>query len=175
MTNSIKFSLIALIMTFAACAQRDGGDTGGGGKTIDPPAESKTWACRSGVDAEGQSYQEFNPVYLKDGSDASAYIVGDAPQEGIVDWFWGTYVKAAKDSGSGWYRYDLVGPEGSVFVLSFADHVDTVGTDASAWAQYGDQYTAAIVGPFRWTANAGSGTYGCSGIVHPGKLATPRS
>jgi len=36
-------------------------DTDGGADlTVDPPAESASWACRSGVDAEGNDYMEFN-------------------------------------------------------------------------------------------------------------------
>ena len=107
--KTFSFLVLALTLSFG-CAQRGedddvdpGMDAGSGDdKQIDPPAESTSWPCRSGVDAEGDSYLEFRPGYLNNGAEATAYIVGDASGEGIVGYFTGAYVTASKDAGSNW-------------------------------------------------------------------------
>ncbi len=72
--KSISFLAIAITLA-VGCAQRGddtgtdaGSGSGSGGKQIDPPAESASWPCRSGVDAEGDSYLEFRPGYLNNGA-----------------------------------------------------------------------------------------------------------
>jgi hypothetical protein len=137
-----------------------------------PPAESTSWPCRSGVDASGDSYLEFRPGYLNNGAEASAFIVGQAPGEGIVGYFTGSYVQVSKDTGSGWYRYMLTGPTGSEWVLTYARCVDTTGGNASCWAQYGSNLPATSAGPYRW--NSSGNSYACKGKVGPaGKPAVP--
>src|SRR5690242_11188270 len=172
----MKKIMFVCALALAACTTVDGSggtDPGpdGGGMQIDPPADSTTWACRSGVDAAGHDYMEFRPAYLNGGSMATAYIVGDAPGEGIVGYFNGSYVTESKDSGSSWYRYDLVGPDGSTFVLTYASCVDKQGTNADCWAQYGSGLSADVAGPFRW--NSSGTSYACKGTRHVGQLATP--
>ena len=175
--KSISFLVLALTLA-VGCAQRGdetepGMDAGsGGGKQIDPPAESTSWACRSGVDAEGVSYMEFRPGYLNNGAEATAYIVGQAPGEGIVGYFTGSYVQESKDSGSGWYRYDLTGPEGSEWVLTYARCEDKTGLNSACWAQYGLACKSGSGGPFCW--NSSGDSYACKGKVGAaGKPAVP--
>lgn len=179
--KSLSFLVLALVLS-VGCAQRgdDGGDDdpmpdagGGTDLTVDPPAESGTWACRSGVDAEGVTYLEFRPGYLNGGTVESAYIVGQADGEGIYAYFHGAYVQRPKHSGSGWYRLDLSGPVGSVGVLTYASCEDKVGTNASCWAQYGAALSAEAAGPFRY--NSSGTNYACRfEIDADGKPAKPR-
>jgi hypothetical protein len=180
MKKTISFlSLIAITLVLSVgCAQRGDEtgdddpmpDAGPGDLTIDPPAESTSWPCRSGVDAEGDSYLEFRAGYLNNGAEATAYIVGDASGEGIVGYFTGSYVTVDKDGG--WYRYYLTGPEGSEWVLTYGRCVDTAGNNASCWAQYGSNLAASSAGPFRW--NSGGTNYACKGKVGAaGKPAVP--
>lgn len=173
---------LALSLVFAVgCAQRgtDGGgdDTpapdGGTDLTVNPPAESTSWPCRSGVDADGNDYLEFRPGYLNNGAEASAFIVGQAPGEGIVGYFTGSYVQESKDTGSGWYRYDLTGPDGSEWVLTYARCEDKTGTNASCWAQYGSNLPSDSAGPYRW--NSSGTSYACKGKRAVGKVAVPHS
>jgi hypothetical protein len=181
MKNVIRtFTILALsIVLSAGCAQRgEGGDdestpdAGSGGKRIDPPAESTSWPCRSGVDDDGDTYLEFRPGYLNNGAEASAYIVGQAPGEGIVGYFTGSYVTESKDSESGWYRYYLTGPVGSEWILTYARCEDKTGTNSSCWAQYGSNLPADSAGPYRW--NSSGTSYACKGKVGAaGTLAIP--
>lgn len=177
---SFLVTLVLGLMT-GACAQRstgDGGDDtmnpdGGTDLTVDPPAESGTWPCRSGVDAEGTTYMEFRPGYLNSGTVETAYIVGQADGEGIYGYFHGAYVQEGKDTGSSWYRLPLTGPKGSTGVLTYASKVDLTGTDSSAWAQYGGSLSAEAAGPFRW--NSSGSSYACKfEIGDDGRPAIPR-
>ncbi len=129
----------------------DGGNAidGNGDLTVNPPPESTTWSCRSGVNAAGEDYVEFRPGYLNNGAEANAYIVGQAPSEGIVGYFTGSYVTRGKDAGSTWYRLYLTGPDGQEAVLTYARCVDTVGNNSACWAQYGLPLPATNAGPFR--------------------------
>lgn len=177
----LSFLTLSLVLT-VGCAQR-GDDTGGdddpmpdggnGDLTVDPPAESASWPCRSGVDAEGVTYMEFRPGYLNGGSVETAYIVGQADGEGIYGYFHGAYQMESKHMASGWYRLDLSGPVGSVGVLTYASKVDLTGTDASAWAQYGGSLSAEAAGPYRY--NSSGTNYACRFEVDAeGKPAKPR-
>lgn len=178
--RTFSFLALALVLSFG-CAQRsDGGDDdpgmdagpgsdGGTDLTVDPPAESTTWACRSGVDAQGDDYLEFRPGYLNNGAEANAYIVGQAPGEGIVGYFTGSYVQESKDSGSGWYRMYLTGPAGQEGILTYARCVDTAGTNASCWAQYGLPLPAENAGPYRTCPSGNS--CACKFKRDPGKPA----
>lgn len=177
--------VLALSLVFAVgCAQRSGGDDdmtpdagngsdAGGGKQIDPPAESTSWPCRSGVDADGNDYLEFRPGYLNNGAEVSAFIVGQAPGEGIVGYFTGSYVTESKDPGTGWYRYYLTGPEGSEWILTYARCEDKTGANASCWAQYGSNLPADSAGPYRW--NSSGTSYACKGTRAIGKVAVPHT
>lgn len=191
MSKSKLSITLALSIALAACASRDedvnpgtdagnnpGTDAGvvvtdaGGSLAVDPPAESVTWPCRSGVDADGEDYLEFNPRYLGAGTEPTAMVVGDAPNEGIVGYFGGSYVTASKDSVSGWYRYELVGAPGTWWTLTYGRCVDATGNNASCWAQYGSGLPAANAGPFRW--NSSGTSYACKGKVGAaGRPAVP--
>lgn len=154
-------SFLAFALTLAVgCAQRGedvdpGMDAGSGSGsdagddlTVDPPAESASWACRSGVDAEGNDYMEFNPQYLNNATEATAFVVGQAPGESIVGYFTGSYRQGViKNAKSGWYRINLQGTSDGI--LTYARCVDTVGGNASCWAQYGLPLPAANAGPYR--------------------------
>lgn len=178
MKTTIKsLSFLALIVAFAVgCAQRgdETGDDapmpdGGTDLTVDPPAASATWPCRSGVDATGQDYMEFNPRYL--GNEADAYIVGQASSEGIGGYFTGTYVRVSKHERSGWYRLDLTGAAEPA-ELTYAKCVDTVGTNASCWAQYGSTTLSdSSAGDYRWCQ--ANGSCACRFTRSEGKVATP--
>ena len=171
----LSFLLITIALSFG-CAQRsdegnddtspdagtpdvDANDDAGTDLTVAPPAESTTWACRSGVDAEGVTYMEFRPGYLNGGTVETAYIVGEADDEGIYAYFHGAYVQRPKHAGSGWYRLDLSGPVGSVGVLTYASCEDEVGTNAACWAQYGGSLSAEAAGPYRY--NSSGTNYAC--------------
>ncbi len=158
---ALSFLTITLALALAGCASRDnGGDDdvvgpdAGGSLEVNPPAESASWACRSGVDANGDDYMEFNPQYLNNGAEATAFVVGQAPGESIVGYFTGSYRQGvAKNAKSGWYRINLQGTtEG---ILTYARCVDTVGNNSACWAQYGLPLPAANAGPFR-TCNGSS-------------------
>jgi len=179
-TLSFLFLTIALTV---GCAQRGddvggddepGADAGNGGDlTIDPPAESGTWACRSGVDAEGTTYLEFRPGYLNQGTVQTAYIVGEADDEGIYAYFHGAYTQQSKHAVSGWYRLPLTGPKGSVGILTYASCVDLVGDKSQCWAQYGGSLSTAARGPFGW--NSSGDDYACRyEIGEEGQPAIPR-
>jgi hypothetical protein len=166
MKNRVLFPILFLFtLIIAACASRDDGDDvigpdggnvidGNGDLTVDPPAESVSWACRSGVDANGDDYMEFNPQYLNNGAEATAFVVGQAPGESIVGYFTGSYRQGVvKNAKSGWYRINLQGTaEG---ILTYARCVDTNGGNAACWAQYGLPLPAVNAGPFR-TCNGNS-------------------
>ena len=185
MKTTIKtVSFLVLVLTLSVgCAQR-GDDTGGdddpgmdagpgGGMQVDPPAESASWPCRSGVDADGVTYMEFRPGYLNGGSVETAFIVGQADGEGIYGYFHGAYQTESKHSASGWYRFDLSGPVGSVGVLTYASCEDKVGTNAACWAQYGAALSNEAAGPYRY--NSSGTNYACRFEVDAeGKPAKPR-
>ena len=117
--------------------------------TVDPPAESASWACRSGVDASGNDYFEFNPQYLNNNAEATAHVVGQAPAESIVGYFTGSYRQnVPKHEKSGWYRINLQG-NNAEGILTYARCVDTVGNNTPCWAQYGLPLPAANAGRYR--------------------------
>lgn len=175
--KTISIAIVSLALALTACAQRSddgsGPDAGmtavDGGMQIDPPAESATWSCRSGVDANGNDYFEFNSKYLNNGQEASAYIVGQASSEGIGGYFTGTYVM--ENVANGWYRLPLAGGAEPA-ELTHAKCVDTTGTNAACWAQYGTTVlSASSAGPYRWCSTNGS--CACRFKRDPGKVATP--
>lgn len=178
MKTTIKsLSFLALILALTVgCASRgdEPGDDdptpdGGTDLTVDPPAESATWPCRSGVDAEGQDYMEFNPRYL--GNEAQAYIVGQASSEGIGGYFHGNYVQVSKHEKSGWYRLDLTGGA-DPSELTYAKCVDMDGGNAACWAQYGtNSLSDSSAGAYRWCQTTGS--CACRFTRSEGEPATP--
>jgi hypothetical protein len=172
-----KLIIACLALSFTACTTvddgtgtPDGGTTDAGGLQIDPPAESASWPCRSGVDADGKDYVEFRPGYLNNGTVDKAFIVGQADGEGIYGYYTGAYQQETKNA-SGWYRHYFTGPEGSTWVLTYGSCVDTAGNKPECWAQYGSSLSADAAGPFRW--NSSGTNYACKGKRNVGKVATP--